>query len=293
MRAVLTRFSGKLACAACAALFCVMAPVQAIAQESSPEQEFAERVLPRLKEAAPSATYELEPGDPLQINVSGHPKWEGATFNLHRVFGVCAITTAQECESEIVQYVEALSETAPEFTPANLRIIVRDAEYWGFVEQQFGGDGVLPAHRKIGDDLYAILALDTPNTIQVVAPEVIAELDLEPDVAWATAHAQTKQVLADLPSADALQESLMAFEGDAYVGTMLADLEHWKRIAEQVGPDLMVTAATDDFVIIGLIPDGESLEGFKQAAAEDCASAPRCLSPHIYRFREGRWVIAD
>ncbi|MEL6528916.1 MAG: hypothetical protein AAGK01_00630 [Pseudomonadota bacterium] len=270
-----------------------MAPAQAFAQESSPEQKFAEQVLPRLKEAAPSATYELGPNDPLQIKVTDHPKWEDATFNLHRIFGICSVSAAEECEAEIDRYVDAISETAPEFTPADLRIIVRDAEYWSFVERQLGRDGVLPAHRKIGDDLFAILALDTPNTIQVAAPKVIAELGLVPEVAWAKAHAQTKRVLAELPSAEALQESLMAFEGDAYVGTMLADLEAWKRISAQVGPDLMATAASDDFVVIGLIPDGESLEGFKEAVAEDCASAPRCLSPHVYRFRDGQWVIAD
>jgi len=27
--------------------------------------------------------------------------------------------------------------------------------------------------------------------------------------------------------------------------------------------------------------------------SEDCAAQQRCVSPNIYRFREGRWVIAD
>ena len=129
--------------------------------------------------------------------------------------------------------------------------------------------------------------------IQIAAPETIEKLGLDRELVWETALLQTKQTLADIPDAQSFEENIHAFEGAAYVGTMLADIEAWSRIAEQVGPDLMVTIATDDFVIAGLVPDGEAFEGIKQAVAEDCASAPRCISPNVYRFRDGRWVIAD
>ena len=43
---------------------------------------------------------------------------------------------------------------------------------------------------------------------------------------------------------------------------------------------------------VGPMPDGPSLEAFRETVDEDCRAQPRCVSPNIYRFRGGRWVIA-
>ena len=30
-----------------------------------------------------------------------------------------------------------------------------------------------------------------------------------------------------------------------------------------------------------------------KAVQEDCDAAERCISPHVYRFRDGKWAVAD
>ena len=67
----------------------------------------------------------------------------------------------------------------------------------------------------------------------------------------------------------------------------------WRGIAAEAGPDLFVTAVSDHFVFVGSMPDGARLEAFKQTVREDCAAQQRCVSPNIYCFRDGRWMIAD
>lgn len=276
-----------------AILAALMAVNSLSAQEVSAEQTFAERIVTLLRDSIPEATFAQEPGDPLQINVTGHPEWDEVTYNLHRIYGFCESASADECEDQIGRFIQSASEEAPGLDAANLRIIVRDATYWSYVKQALADKGELPAYKQIGEDLFAILALDSPNSIQIAAPETIAELGLEPDVAWERALGQTLELLSEIPSAQAFEESLHAFDGEAYVGTMLADIAEWSRVSEQVGPDLMITVASDDFVVAGIVPDGEALDGFKQAVAQDCAAAPRCVSPNVYRFRDGGWVIAD
>ena len=64
------------------------------------------------------------------------------------------------------------------------------------------------------------------------------------------------------------------------------------RLADEVGPDLFITVATDQIVIVGLVPDGKPLDDLAEAVRADCAAAARCISPHVFRFRGGKWIIA-
>ncbi|WP_298195094.1 hypothetical protein [Novosphingobium sp.] len=41
------------------------------------------------------------------------------------------------------------------------------------------------------------------------------------------------------------------------------------------------------------MPDGAKLDGFAETVRKDCAEQERCISPHIYRFRNGQWRIAE
>ena len=57
-------------------------------------------------------------------------------------------------------------------------------------------------------------------------------------------------------------------------------------------PALSVTAVSYRFVLVCTLPSGPKLEDLRQTVREDCDAQPRCVSPNIYRFRDGQWVIA-
>lgn len=269
------------------------------AQEDEPSisiEDFGADVLDRVREAAPGVSAEISDQDPFQINVSGLGELDDITLNLDRVYNFCLSAPKKECSAEVDQLVNLLTEQAeqPGFGPDNLRIVVRDKQYWDYVRQAVPEDAV-PQHRQIGDDLYAILALDSPQSIALAPPEQIAEMGLSAGEAWDLALAQTAAIVPALPADDTddLAAGMVIFEGDEYVASLMIDQDRWQAIADAVGPDLLVAPITDQFVVaMGALPEGRDLDGFRELVGEQCAAASRCVSPNVYRFREGRWVIA-
>ena len=147
-------------------------------------------------------------------------------------------------------------------------------------------------HRQIGEDLFAILVVDSPQSITLAGTEVLDELGLSAEEAWERGVEQTDTV-GSIPQAVDYKGRAFAFSGEEYMGSVLGDIARWSVVSDEVGPDLMIAAVSDQFVFSAVIPDGPNLDGVRQQVAEDCAAAARCISPHIYRFRGGKWVFAD
>lgn len=275
-----------------AALLAITAGVPALAQTGPEARAFAADALPKIRAAFPDAEVKQEPGEPLQINITRKGESEPAMLNLHRVFGYCQNVAEDECEAELTGLIGMLAKVPkpPEGEAANLRVIVRDAEYWNYV---LGTKlDPLPPHRQIGEDLYAILAFDSPEAIALAPANRIAELGLSPENAWLFATRQTARVIPGMPDTGPRIEGLVVFQGEEYTGSMMAYPEQWAAIAEATGPDLAVIANSDQFVVAAVVPDGTELEKYRGLAKDQCKLAPRCISPHVYRWREGRWVIA-
>ena len=64
-----------------------------------------------------------------------------------------------------------------------------------------------------------------------------------------------------------------------------------REIADEIGPDLVAAAPTEQFALFTTLSDDE-LDPFAELVREDCAMSARCISPNVYRFRDGQWVIA-
>lgn len=270
----------------------LMAGTPALAQAGSQARAFARDALPKIRAAFPDAVVAQEPGEPLQINITRKGETEPVVLNLHRVFGVCQNVAEDVCEAEVAGLIGILAKSpkAPEGEAANLRVIVRDGQYWNYVL----GTRLdpLPPHRQIGDDLYAILAFDSPEAIALAPADRIAELGLSPENAWLFAERQTARIIPALPEGGAQLEGLTVFQGDEYTGSMMAYSAQWAVMAEANGPDLAVIANSDQFVVAAVVPDGAELEKYRGLAEEQCKLASRCISPNVYRWREGKWVIA-
>jgi hypothetical protein len=273
-----------------AAAFLSGAP--ALAQDGPDARIFAEAAIPQIRAAYSDATIALEPGEPLQINITRKGETEPAMLNLHRVFSFCQSAPEADCAAETARVIAILANApdAIETEARTLRIIVRDAQYWNYV---LGSKlGSVPPHRQIGADLYAIIAFDSPEAIAIAIPDRIAELGLSDENAWLFAERQTARVIPGLPETGARIEGLTVFQGDEYTGSMMAYPALWEALAAANGPDLAVIANSDQFVIAAVVPDGAELEKYRGLAEEQCKLAARCISPNVYRWREGRWVVA-
>jgi hypothetical protein len=261
---------------------------------ASRPRDLRSEMMARLARAMPGAVLTLSPDEPLTI-LFKRANGEDGEFNLDAVAGYCRTASAADCEAMKADFVRKLSTPHPEPTPASLRLVVRDREYIDHVIA-YGAKspekGDFAKYRPIGEDLYAVLAADGEETVALVGDVTLRKLGLTVDQAWALAEAQTSAILPPLPTPAKLRQSAFSYQDQPYLASMLIDLPAWKKIAAKVGPDLFVTVVADQLVFVGQGPDGPALDRFKKAVAEDCAAQERCISPHLYRFRDGGWAIA-
>lgn len=266
--------------------------VPATAQDGSEERAFVARFLPDLRAAVPDATITPAPDDPLQLTLDEGAETGPNLINLHRMFDLCQRVSEDECRDNVLRFISAMTREDDAPLAANLRVIVRNAEYWENISAMMAETNTQPLHRRLGDDLYAMLALDSPDRIAVINTSTLEELGLEPEAAWAQAAQQTRALFDPLPPSIELIRRPFVFEGPDYAGSMLFALTEWEAMAADVGREMLVAAPNDQFVFVAMVRDGEELATITEIVAEDCAAAPRCISPHPYRLRDGEWVIA-
>ena len=257
------------------------------------EREFAQGMLEKLQAAVPDGEFRIASDDPLAIEMKHDGVWDDAVINTHRIYGYCRNASAEDCRAAADEFAASINIRPPEPKASDLRVIVRDKEYIDYLMQAGPDEDHQPVFRPIGEDLVAIVAFDSPQTIALAMRPKLREFGLEDDEAWRVASAQTKAVLPELPPAARFAEGAVAFQEYEFLPSLLADTEVWGAISAEAGPNLFATAVSDYFVLIGTMPDGPELDRFKQTVIEDCEAQQRCISPNVYRFRNGRWVIAN
>ena len=262
------------------------------AGSSDTAEAFRADVFARLKAAHPTNTFQLD-SEALVVRYGAGGENDG-TINLHRIFGFCQTASAADCETEKQSLVAKVVFEPPSASEQSLRIVVRDREYVDYVDSvERGSDDKAPLQyrRQVGEDLYALIASDAPDTIAIVGSRDLKKMNLTPDEAWVIADRNMKAILPKLPEPDRFKNDAVVFDNFPYLSAVVADLPYWQRVSQKVGGELMMTVVSEQFVFVGPLADRE-LPDFKATVAEDCAAQARCISPHVYRFRDGKWMVA-
>lgn len=255
------------------------------------EARFRADMIEQFRKAYPAIEFSPGPED-LQVKTKGGD-WDDGVINLHRVFLFCRNASVDDCATVKAEFVGKIAQKPPALTTASLRIIVRDRGYIDYVEELEASSGQrMAVRRQIGEDLFALLASDSANTIAMVGDKGLSELGLSEGDAWQQAWRQTQAILPAIPEPEKFRSQAMAFESEEYLASLTADLEAWEKVAAVAGPDLMMTVVSDQFVFVGPMENGAKLAAFRKSVEEDCAAQQRCVSPNVYRFRDGRWAIA-
>jgi len=257
------------------------------------EKAFAAEMRKRL-EAKLKVSLDPVKGEPLSFRIPPAAiSGENGVINLHRIYGFC-LNAPEACEENKMAFIDGFDLKPPAITAENLRLAVRDRDYLASVEDAVRNGELpdMPVHEQIGDDLYAILAADGPNSVAMLPPSALKEIGLTRKAAWARARAQTSALLPAVPKTATLRRGIVIVEDHDYGASLLLDKAAWGRLATAIGPDLLITVVSDHLLLVGVMPDGPDLDRFSASVAEDCKQQPRCISPHVYRFRKGKWVIA-
>lgn len=248
----------------------------------SDEQRFAAQMIRQIRQRLPGVEV-AQRDDPLTVSLKGGGRIE-TTINFGSLHRFCRQATAKECRAMRKEFLDTVLRVPPVATPASLRIAVRDAEYVQHVPEIVA--------EPIGEDLFAVLVSDSPDSVATVPPDMLAALGLTRAQAWERAWTQTRAGLPALTGGAALAQGARFYTDQSYLASLLADTKAWRAIAKAAGPNLLVTVVADNNLFVAVMPDGPKLEQFKQSVREDCATQPRCISPNLYRFRDGRWVVS-
>jgi hypothetical protein len=261
-------------------------------QAATGERAFAEQMIERLQAARSEIELRISGEDPLVIEMKHEGKWGDAEINLHRLFEFCRDAPAEECDAVLDNFAQRTTAPLPEPLAANLRVVVRNALYVENLLATREAD-LQPLHRQIGDDLFALLCFAGPSGVLMATPEQMRALALEDDAAWRLAGEQTRAILPELPLDVDLARHPVSFQEYDFLPSLLADTEAWPPLVAKAGPDLFVAPVSDLSVWVGVMADGPRFEGLKRAVRAECAEWERCISPNVYRFRDGKWVIAE
>ena len=255
--------------------------------------DFASAMLPGLRRAMPGAVLGLDSRDALRVTIAIDGRRRGEV-SLHRIYDYCLKAKPKDCADIRSDFIAKAARLPPRPTLAGLRLVVRNRDYVEGLNRTMadGAPGWRSVTKPIGEDLFAVLAAETPDATIMVGNEQLAALGLTAADAWRRAAAQTGAVLPPLPKPEQLAVSPVAFQDYGHLASLLIDLPAWRDIARAVGPELFVTAVSDQFVFVAKMPDGPKLNAFRRTVSADCAAQQRCITPYVYRFRDGRWVIA-
>ena len=254
------------------------------------EAQFTQDMLSRFKKANQEIAYEVSDALTLKQNKG---RDDEAVISLNRVWEFCK-NVPDDCERVKAEFVEKIGTIKlSEIKAADLRVMVRDEQYVEYLRdlqrKQGKDEGTAVIYEQIGSDLYTMLAADSENSIELVNEAGLKKLGLGREAAFALGKKQTASALPKLPEPAALGKSAVAFEGQEYLSALLVDQAGWQKLSDAVGPNLFVTVVSDKFVFVGLMPDGSGLNAFKKTVVDDCTQQERCISPNVYRFRDGQW----
>lgn len=254
-------------------------------------QEFTAEMHERIEIAKPASRLEIKAD--LELMIQDEPL-EAGVINLHRIYNFCQQSSPEECEATKQEFVDNISAPVGHSELKSLRIIVRDQQYFDYITGNTGIGKVDISqilHRKIGEGLYAILAFDAPTTIALATKGALQDLETSEESAWRLAEKQTRAILPEIPTADQLQAKVVGLELDGYLASLLAFQAEWSKLSNDAEDNIFVAATSDQFILVTLGRDISDMVMFKRSVADDCNQQQRCISPHVYRFSLGRWVI--
>lgn len=256
---------------------------------------FSADVAANLQSALPGREVRRDTLDPLKFIVLRKGKEGEFTLYLDRIWRFCQQASEEECKASRTEFIAKTLAPRDKPTARALRYVVRTSDYVAAIEEmgkKRKGEK-LAFTKPIGGDLFMVLVVDSKDSVSVVGTATLKELGLTEDDAWLIAQPQTRSLLPKVPDAAAVAKQWTGYQGPQYMGSMLGLTEDWAWLAEKAGPDLFVTAATDQLVIVGIAPPGPEFDKLAKAVQEDCNAAERCITPHVYRFREGKWAVAQ
>jgi hypothetical protein len=244
-----------------------------------------------LRNAYPDASFEI--AGSLSIKAKNAAN-EESQINLDRVEAFCALNAKAECDDMKQRFVsglrEALQADADRITTDHLRAVLRANEYVaGAAKIVAQKEGNRLVYRTYAENLSLVLVADYPTTTRLVGTDQLKDVQLTEGEALELGK---RQIVANLPHVPALAQiggQVLAFSGSDYLASIML-AAGWDDLAAVSAGKLFVAVPGDNFALVGLVDDGDSLKQLQAYVKDRFAAADRGVSPLVYRRRVGEWI---
>jgi uncharacterized protein YtpQ (UPF0354 family) len=273
-------------------LVSIAAMVAVPAAAASPGADFTQDMLARIHTLAPSVA--LEVAGPLTLHVVDGPQ-AGGQINFDRVAAFCEHNDAAACEEQKQKFAAGMAAslvtTDYTVTRERLRVVVRSEQYATEANAELGAGKSGPlVSAPLAAGLDLVLAADFPQTTRLVKEGDLKTLGLTREQAIAFGTKQVLAALPPLPDAKALASAVIVIPGQDYGASYLLASDQWRSRAGTVTGVLWIAVPADERVVVGVARSEEELSKLKPVVAQDYSTAPRGISPSIFRWTDRGWL---
>lgn len=262
--------------------------------DASTQASFTESIARLVHEA--SAAFRVAVLGPLTIHVDAtDTDKHDLRVSLDRVWAECQ-GDPRHCEDDARSFVDkmvaAIETPAAQATREQVVAVLRPRAYFDAI----GGpsaSGVV-ADPFVGD-LFAAYVVDLPQAVRSLSAADMTSLGLArgdlPSLARANlAHrlGSSVELLARAkPGSVAVVQT-----GSYFESSRLLLVDDWVALAARLTQPMFAAVPANDVLVFAVAPPAEQLAKLRGAIQGLYASSERPVSPHLYRWDAGRWIVA-
>jgi uncharacterized protein YtpQ (UPF0354 family) len=172
---------------------------------------------------------------------------------------------------------------------AQLRPLIRDAEFLRQIRQQTGKEEFM-MRRKLMGDLSVFYAWDELNGMRYVLSSEPGEYEMDTEAFHQRAIANYLRYRNPVQTQEQEGVSILR-TADCYDATLLLDEEFWKKRAKTASGDVLVCAPTRDFVLATATKVMGGEKTLRKIAAKLMAGGDHLISGTVLRWTKTGWKV--
>lgn len=246
----------------------------------------------KLTAALPKAKVSV--AGPLLLAMTGIGAFAESRVDLHRLWDFC-VRNPGRCDEAMddhaVKVAAAINQFDEKLDLSRVRMALRPAGYVAAIRRQFAGQPEAePLAVPFYGDLWAVLAIDTPDSARLLSRRDLKVNDVTLQQALDASLKNVEATLHPLPAAGRLPpDGIGMIEGDYYESSRLLLHDSWKGLAASFKGPLLV-AAPDPRVVLyadGGVPKMRAT--LARRANEAAKKSDRPLSTTVFQWSAEGW----
>lgn len=251
---------------------------------------FTEEMARRVRIAAPDVEV-LVPGE-LQLELASDTDSGGKVYldNAYRMY--CGLPPAER-EEMMERFVRSFADATRGFEPTRDAIIpiVKDRAWLGEVEASVraqGGESQEKVFEPLNDDLAVVYAIDTPNNIAYLSPDMLDALGVDRGELRALAVRNLRGLLPGIEVQRGEKLGMVVADGNYEASLLLFD-DLWAREGERLRGPTVAAVPARDLLLFADGADADAVAQLQALATKMHAEATYALTDRLFVRDNDGW----